>query len=66
LRYIEGVWTDDERLEHHCRMGLLAVAILHWIIFALMISSSEPPISDQAPRALGNFAALVLGHHPFL
>lgn len=40
-------------------MGLLAVAILHWIVFALMISSSEQPLSDQAPRVLGNLAAVL-------
>jgi hypothetical protein len=38
-------------------MGLLGVAILHWIVFALMVSSSDQPISDQAPRVLGNLAA---------
>lgn len=51
------MWTDEERLEHYCRMGLLGVAILHWVVFALMITSAEGSISDQAPRALGNFAA---------
>ena len=42
-------------------MGLLGVAILHWIVFALMVSSSEPPISDHGPRAVGNLAISVLG-----
>ena len=47
-------------------MGLLAVAILHWIVFALMVSSSEPPVSDHAPRALGNLAAVLFGCPPVL
>lgn len=56
------MWTAEETLEFYCRLGLLAVAILHWIVFALMVAGAEPPISDQAPRALGNLAALIAGH----
>jgi len=47
-------------------MGLLAIAILHWIVFVLMIASSEGPMSDQAPRALGNLAAAALRQLPLL
>lgn len=55
-----GVWTNEERLEHYCRMGLLGVAILHWIVFALMITSADGSISDQAPRAFSNLASALL------
>ena len=53
------MWTAEERLEHYCRIGLLGVAILHWIVFALMVSSSEAPISNQVPEPLGNLAAVL-------
>lgn len=43
-------------------MGLLAVAILHWIVFALMVAGAARPISNQAPSGLGNLAALVTGY----
>ena len=49
----------EDRLEHLCRLGLLAIAVLHWVVFALMISS-DISISDQAPRALGNLASAAL------
>ena len=40
-------------------MGLLGVALLHWIVFALMVTSADGSISDQAPHAFGNLAALL-------
>lgn len=46
----------------YCRLGLLAVAILHWIVFALMVAGAEGPISNQAPHAFGNLASLLSGH----
>ena len=52
----------EDRLEHYCRLGLLVIAVLHWLVFALMVSS-DVSMSDQAPRALGNLASAVL---PFL
>ena len=52
------MWTTDEhRLEHFCRLGLLAVAILHWIFFALMIRSDVEALSNQAPPVVSNFAS---------
>ena len=38
-------------------MGLLAVAILHWIFFALLIRSDVEALSDQAPPVVSNFAS---------
>ena len=61
-----GVWTDDDRLEHLCRMGLLAVALLHWVLFILMVTSKEESISDQVPRAFSNLASLLLTNLPSL
>lgn len=53
------MWTEEDRLEHYCRMGLLAVAVLHWILFALMVSASDPPISNRTRRAFSTFAAIL-------
>ena len=38
---------DDEELhlEHRCRMGLLAVGILHWIVFYLLTQANALPVS---------------------
>ena len=52
--------STDERLEHYTRLGLLAIAVLHWIVFLLMIGSSERPVSKQTPSAPSNLA-MVLG-----
>ena len=41
-------------------MGLLAVAFLHWILFILMVTSRDEPISDQVPRAFSDLASLLL------
>ena len=53
---------DDEelRLEHRCRMGLLAVGVLHWIVFYLLTQSGPPPASGT-----GNVtrARTLLVHH---
>lgn len=49
-----GVWSDEDRLEHLCRMGLLAVMLLHWIVFALLVSTSAP--DESASAASGNLA----------
>lgn len=58
------MWTDDDRLEHLCRMGLLAVAFLHWVAFILMVTSTDESISDQVPHALSNFASLLSNNLP--
>lgn len=55
------MWTTDDALELYCRLGLLAVAILHWIVFALMVAGAEGPISNQAPHAYGNLASFLSG-----
>jgi hypothetical protein len=51
------VCTDEQRLEHFCRLGLLAVAILHWIFFALLIRTDAEALSNQAPPAISNLAS---------
>jgi hypothetical protein len=48
---------DEElRLEHRCRMGLLAVGILHWIVFYLLTQSGTPEVSGNVTRARRMFA----------
>ena len=37
----------ETRLQHRCRMGLLAVAVLHWIVFYLMTQSGAAPVSGS-------------------
>lgn len=49
--------STDERLEFSCRLGLLAVALLHWIIFALLIRSDIEALSDQAPPFVSNLCS---------
>ena len=60
LTTIAVVNSEETRLEHHCRMGLLAVAILHWIVFYLLTQSVAPPTSES-----GNFtrARRLNAHH---
>jgi hypothetical protein len=41
-------------------MGLLAVAFLHWIIFALLIRTDVEAFSDQAPPVVSNLCSLLL------
>jgi hypothetical protein len=53
-----GVWTEEQRLEYFCRMGLLGVALLHWIVFALMVQSSTSAMST--PDGFSDLAAIVL------
>ena len=50
----------ETRLQHHCRMGLLAVAVLHWIVFYLMTQSGAAPVSGS-----GNYtrARKLNAHH---
>lgn len=59
-----SVWTEEDRLEHFCRMGLLAVAILHWILFILMVTSADEPITFKSSGAYSNLAAVLLGYLP--
>ena len=49
--------SNDERLEFFCRLGLLAVALLHWIIFALLIRTDVEALSDQAPPVVSNLCS---------
>jgi hypothetical protein len=56
----EDVWTEEQRLEFYCRLGLLAVAFLHWIIFALLIRSDVEAVSDQLPPVSSNLASVLL------
>jgi hypothetical protein len=41
-------------------MGLLAVAILHWILFILMVTSADEPITHQSPGKYSNLAAVLV------
>jgi hypothetical protein len=41
-------------------MGLLAVAVLHWILFILMLTSSDEPVTFNTPGAFSNLAAAAL------
>ena len=48
---------DEElRLEHRCRMGLLAVGILHWIVFYLLTQTVPAEVSGNATRMRRMFA----------
>jgi hypothetical protein len=47
----------DARDERLCRAWLLAIAILHWIVFALLVHNS--PRADSAPPPVHNLAAAV-------
>ena len=49
--FIEADSDLELRLEHRCRMGLLAVGILHWIVFYLLTQSGPVPVSGS-----GNFS----------
>ena len=49
--------STDERLDLFCRLGLLGVAFLHWIIFALLIRSDVEALSDQAPPVVSNLCS---------
>jgi hypothetical protein len=46
---------QDHREERLCRMWLLAIAILHWIVFGLLLRNSD--YADAAPAAAGTLAA---------
>jgi len=46
-----------KREENLCRMWLLAIAILHWIVFGLLVYSTET--ADLAPPASRSLAAIV-------
>ena len=46
-----------KREEYLCRMWLLAIAILHWIVFGLLVYSTET--ADLAPPASRSLAALL-------
>ena len=52
--------SNDECLEFFCRLGLLAVAFLHWIIFALLIRTDVEALSDQAPPVVSNLCSALL------
>ncbi len=45
-------------------MGLLAVAFLHWIIFALLIRTDVEAVSDQAPRVVSNLCSALVQFFP--
>jgi hypothetical protein len=49
--FVEADSGLELSLEHWCRMGLLAVAILHWIVFYLLTQSGP----DPSPGS-GNFS----------
>jgi hypothetical protein len=45
-------------------MGLLAVAVLHWILFILMVTSAEQPVTFKTPGAFSNLASHLLAYLP--
>ena len=47
----------DARDERLCRAWLLAIAILHWIVFALLVHNSQRV--DSAPPPVHSLAAVV-------
>lgn len=55
---------DEElRLEHRCRMGLLAVGILHWIVFYLLTQTGAPPAAGSGSvNRVGSFLAQYAVH----
>lgn len=60
----QGV-EGQEAGERNCRMWLLAIAILHWLVFALMVHNSMRSSSEV--MAQGGFSlAAVLRHLPGL
>lgn len=56
---LSGVRTEDERLEHRCRMGLLVVMLLHWLVFALLVTNSVPVDASGGSDFSSNLAALL-------
>ena len=46
-----------KREEYLCRMWLLAIAILHWIVFGLLVYSTET--ADLAPPASRSLATIL-------
>jgi hypothetical protein len=53
---------DDPRYDYPCRLGLLAVAALHWIIFALLVRGhpDAPATGESSVEELGHFASEML------
>ena len=51
--FVEADSGLELSLEHQCRMGLLAVGILHWIVFYLLTQSGPNPSagSENVTRA---------------
>jgi hypothetical protein len=57
IRLLAQSERDEElRLEHRCRMGLLAVGILHWIVFYLLTQTVPPEVSGNVTRARRMYA----------
>jgi hypothetical protein len=51
------VLEQHKREEYLCRMWLLAIAILHWIVFGLLVYTTEtaaqlPPATNRSLAAL--------------
>jgi hypothetical protein len=51
-----SIVEDEARLVHWCRMGLLAVGILHWIVFYLLTQSGPTEVSGTVTRARTRYA----------
>ena len=63
--FVQSNRDEELRLEHRCRMGLLAVGILHWIVFYLLTQTGAPPVagSGNITRARSFFAQHTVHSH---
>ena len=52
-----SIVDDESRLLHWCRMGLLGVAILHWIVFYLLTQANPLESSGATPQRQSWYAA---------
>jgi hypothetical protein len=60
LLFTIGSMLGEQREERLCRLWLLAIAILHWVVFGLLVRSREsaelvPVVGGMFARALEHF-----------
>jgi hypothetical protein len=53
--FSQTVVDEEARLVHWCRMGLLAVGILHWMVFYLLTRTGPAEVSSTITRARSLF-----------
>lgn len=51
---------EDDRDQSLCRMGLLAVAVLHWVCFGIMVYQHYVPASGSGEHSSGTMSLFAL------